>query len=254
MSEIVSNAGPSASAGWWRPQPLGAVDVEAPAGAAESRVPLWSLLAFTFVLIIAPQTIVPGLASLRPALLAAAVALVTHVGHRVFTGRPLTVFTRELWLAGGLLAWAALPRPMSYWPGGGVTFILSMYLKSLIVFWLLVNVLNTPARLRQVIVVLSLTGAPLGITAIHNYLSGAFISGAVGVRRIAGFDAPLTQNPNDLALMLNLLLPLAIGLLLSRPGRLLGAALVCTIALEVAGIVVTFSRAEIGRASCRERV
>jgi O-antigen ligase len=69
------------------------------------------------------------------------------------------------------------------------------------------------------------------------------MEGATAVKRITGYEAPLTQNPNDLALMLNLLLPLAIGLLLTRPRPLLRTLLVLTIALEVAGIVVTFSRA-----------
>ena len=80
--------------------------------------------------------------------------------------------------------------------------------------------------------------------AILNYRAGVFMEGgAIAVKRISGYDAPLTQNPNDLALMLNLLVPLAIGLLLTRPRPLLRTLLLVTIGLEAVGIILTFSRA-----------
>ncbi len=213
----------------------------------ESPLPFWALNAFTFILLVAPQTFVPGLvpalAFIRPALLAVVLSVGTLVTQRMLLKRPITVLTREMWLAGGLLVLALITIPFSYWPGGSASFLAGIFAKSLAVFWLMINVLSTPERIHRFIVVLSLLGAPLAATALWNYRSGLFIEGALGVQRIAGYDAPLTQNPNDLALMLNLLVPLAVGLLLARPGRLLATALVCTIALEVAGIVVTFSRA-----------
>lgn len=61
--------------------------------------------------------------------------------------------------------------------------------------------------------------------------------------RVAGYSAGLTANPNDLALMLNLILPLCIALLLAS--RWLGVRiLLATIAcLLTFAIVATFSRA-----------
>ena len=63
------------------------------------------------------------------------------------------------------------------------------------------------------------------LTAVQHYRAGDFMRGAPS-SRIEGYDAPLTQNPNDLALMLNLLLPLAVALLLTRPRGLLRAVLI----------------------------
>jgi len=230
--------------GWWRPYWWRETDAFS---ADDSNIPFLALVGFTFILLLAPQTMVPGLvvalAVLRPALTAAAISVGAHVIRRVLTRRPLTVLTREIWMAGGLLVLASASVAWSYWPGGSASFLIGVYIKSLVVFWLIANVLSTPARFRRFLLVLALSGAPLAITAVINYRAGQFIEGAVGVNRIAGYDAPLTHNPNDLALMLNLLIPLAIGLLLARPGRLLRAALITTIALEVAGVVVTFSRA-----------
>jgi O-antigen ligase len=81
---------------------------------------------------------------------------------------------------------------------------------------------------------------PLAVTAIRAYRSGELDRATL---RVTGYDAPLTNNPNDLALMLNLLLPLALALLLSRPHGLLRAVLIVSVAAQAIGIVVTFSRA-----------
>jgi O-antigen ligase len=229
--------------GWWRRHPLPDA-VAAPV--ADSHLAFGGLIAFTFILLLAPQLMVPALAVLsfiRPALFAASVAAVSYLCNRMLTGRPLTVFTRELWLGAALLVWASITVPVSYWPGGSVAVIAGVFVKSLLVFWLIANVVNTPERLRRFMIVLSLAGAPLALTAILNYRAGVFMEGATAVKRITGYDAPLTQNPNDLALMLNLLVPLAIGLLLTRPRPLLRTLLLMTVGLEAVGIILTFSRA-----------
>jgi O-antigen ligase len=81
---------------------------------------------------------------------------------------------------------------------------------------------------------------PAALSGILNFLRG--VRFGEGVDRIMGYEAPLSGNPNDLALLLNLMLPFAIGLLLGtrslRPRLLLGGI----IAVMVTTIVVSFSR------------
>ena len=243
MNAAMMSAMAMSPRGWWRRHPL-PDSVAAPV--ADSHLAFGGLIAFTFILLLAPQMIVPALAVLafiRPALFAASVAAVSYLCNRMLTGRPLTVITRELWLGAALLVWASITVPVSYWPGGSVAVLAGVFVKSLLVFWLIANVVNTPERLRRFMIVLSLAGGPLALTAILNYRAGVFMEGATAVKRITGYDAPLTQNPNDLALMLNLLVPLAIGLLLTRPRPLLRTLLFMTIGLEAVGIILTFSRA-----------
>src|SRR6185503_9722292 len=55
--------------------------------------------------------------------------------------------------------------------------------------------------------------------------------------------APLTANPNDLALMLNLMLPFTLALLATARSALSRAMLVAIALLQMAGVIVTFSRA-----------
>jgi O-antigen ligase len=87
---------------------------------------------------------------------------------------------------------------------------------------------------------LSLATLPLAFTALRNYQAGVFMRDS---ERIAGYNAPLTQNPNDLALVFDLILPLAVALLLRERSAGLRAVLWCVLALDAVGVVFTFSRA-----------
>lgn len=237
---------------WWRPTAESAVPARSatPAAAAyetaDSAVPFWALMAFTLILLVAPQSLVPALAPFRIALLAAAVAVGGHLLHRFLHDRPFMKVTREMWVAAALVGWAILTIPLSYWPGGSVSFLMDLYFKSLVVFWLIANVVNTLPRLRLVLWGVSLMAVPLAATAVSNFLSGEFMNVSEGptttVRRIVGYDAPLTENPNDLALMLNLILPLSLALLLATRRPVLRAVLLGLVLLDIAAIITTFSR------------
>ena len=240
----------SVSEGWWRPDPVvepngqSAVTAAVAPDATVSAAPFWALMCFSFVLLIAPQEIFPVLGPLRIALIAASVAIITYLLDRFRRRQPLTLLTREIWLSAGLMAWAIATVPLSFWPGGSVAFLLKFYLKSLAIFWLLSNVVSTLTRLRQVAWALSLMAVPLAATAVGNFLSASFLPGlaAQAPRRIVGYDAPLTGNPNDLALMLNLIIPLGVALLLAVERPALRVLLVAVITLDVLAVIVTFSR------------
>ena len=113
-------------------------------------------MTFTFIIIIAPQTFFPGLASFRIALLTAAVAIITYSVDRYANHQPLTLWGREMRVTACLVGWAVLTIPFSYWPGGSVALLLDQYYKTLVIFWLLSNVVNTLRRLRLIMWGLSL--------------------------------------------------------------------------------------------------
>jgi len=211
-------------------------------GPAVSAVPFWALMAFTIILILAPQTYFKSLAPLRVGWIAAGVATVTYLLDRLVHRGPLTVVTRETRAAAGLAVWAILTVPWSYWPGGSVAFLLTAYFKTLVIFCLLANVVTTLERLKAIVWGLSLMAAPLAVYGIAQYRSGGFVADGA-MSRIASYEAPLTQNPNDLALTLNLILPLTAALFLARRTLPSRAALAGLMALDAAAIVVTFSRA-----------
>lgn len=235
---------------WWRHDTvrLAEADAAAPepaAGPGSGSAAFWALMAFTFVLLISPQSLIPALAPLHIALVAAAAAGFMYL-LGVFSGRvPRSPFTREMRIAACLMAWAVVTLPLSLWPGGSVDFLLDIYVKALVIFWLLGSVVNTPARLRSAAWVLSLLAVPLAFSGVWSFFSGGFLAEELsrGANRIEGYDAPLTGNPNDLALMLNLILPLTIALFLDSRKAWHKYLLAGIAGLDAIAIIATYSRA-----------
>jgi len=232
---------------WWRASPAAADDPTPDGGLASPRpasvVPFWALMAFTVILFLSPQSFVPSLASIRIALIAAAVGIGAHLLDRLTHHQPVTILPRELQIACALGAWALLLVPLSLWPGGSLSFLESVYFKTLAIFWLLINVVTTPARLIGVVWALSLIAVPLATTAVQHFVAGVIIPMNIDIKRIVGYDAPLTKNPNDLALILNLILPLTVALLQMERRAVARGVLVASVLFGALGVIVTFSRA-----------
>lgn len=208
-----------------------------------SAAAFWALIAFSGVLLISPQTYVPALSAIAPAKLAAGAALLTHVAGALSAGRPVVHWSPALRIASLLCAWSIITIPLAVWPGGAFGTLMDLFIKALIIFWLLGEVVGTVDRLKQVCWSLVIFTLPLPLTAVTRFRSGDFVaSGVQGVPRIVGYEAPLTQNPNDLALMLNLILPLTLALLSITTRRLPRMLLLGAVLADVVGVLVTFSR------------
>lgn len=233
-SGTMSNVGSE----WWRPTASTPSDRTRMAAdpAGDSAVPFAALLVFTFVLFVSPQTFVPILARLRMALLAGGIATATYLWDRFRRGQSLAPATREMWLAGALLGWTLVTLPLSEWPGGSLQVLVDIFLKALIVFWLLSVTVTTLQRLRTVAWGMSLMAAPLAITFLRRF------SADPTTGRVFGYEAGLTWNPNDLALTLNLILPLTVALFLLSQRSVIRTLLAGLIALDVGAIIVSFSR------------
>jgi probable O-glycosylation ligase (exosortase A-associated) len=208
-----------------------------------SETPFLALMGLTAIILLSPQTVWPGLMPSRSALLAAVVAIGAHLVDRFSRRQPIVTPTREIRLAACLAAWAVLSVPMSYWPGGGWSLLLDLYFKTLVVFWLLSETVRTRMRLRRAAWGLALMSVPLAATGVQNYRSGSFVrEGSQAVQRITGYEAPLTSNPNDLALVLNLIWPLVLALFLLSRRPITRAILLGILVLDVVAVIVTFSR------------
>ncbi len=232
---------------WWR----GQAPAELPASPAPRDVPanpaaFAALVAFTTILLVSPQAWFPAIKSLRIALIAAALAIALHLTGRAFGRTRGLPVRREMVIALGLIAWAALTIPLSIWPGGSLAQLVDHLIKAVIFFWLIGTLITTESQLKRFASVLAACSVPLALTAINNYRSGVFVTlESSAVQRIAGYvgGSGLAGNPNDLALMLNLLMPItgAVFVIARQPWLrlMLGAALL----LSVAAVIVTFSRA-----------
>ncbi|MBI3029557.1 MAG: O-antigen ligase family protein [Candidatus Rokubacteria bacterium] len=206
----------------------------------ENVVPFWCLMFFTFVLFIAPQNIFPSLEPLRLAATSAGLAAVAYVLSRLMNRRPVTVVTPEVRLVLWFALAAVVSIPFSLSPGGSLEFFLSTFVKSVIVFFLIANLLETMRRLKLLVASIVLYGFIISATALRNFATEHTMSREPG--RIWGYANQLADNAVDLALTLNVILALTIGLYFVARRRLVKVLLLAGMGLAVAGVIVSFSR------------
>jgi hypothetical protein len=117
-------------------------------------------------------------------------------------------------------------------------------IKAVVFFWLIGALVTSESRLRLFAWMLSLCSLPLAITAINNYRHGVFVTlEGSAVQRIAGYmgGSGLAGNPNDLALMLNLLMPITGALCVMSRSAWAKVATGLACLLSVAAVIATFS-------------
>jgi len=215
-----------------------AVSLNGLQGMSEDALSFWFLLIFTFVLFVAPQSLFPILSPAHLALVAGGLATILYVRSRLLPGRPLSVNRPEYRLALWLVLVAILSIPFSRWPAGSFDSLINRFSKVLIVYFLLGNTVNTLRRMKLMIGVIGLSGIIIALVALHAYVRGPFDEGG----RITGYDSPLNSDPNYVAITLNLILPLIIGLsgAMSDPRK--RVFFFPVMGILAGGVIVTFSR------------
>ncbi len=230
---------------WWRhappPVPRGSTSPVAQPATTSGRNGYYALVIFTVVLIAAPQEFFPVLRPLRLGLVAALIAMVAYIVN-VAAGRArLPVAGREVRIVLLLVLWAIVMVPLSYWPAGSVDVLTELYLKAVAVFILLAGAIDSRRRLLGIVWTMAVCALPIAVTALRHYQAGVFLPNAPG--RIAGYGTSgLAGNPNDLALLLNLILPFLIVLVTTAASWWRRALALSITVLAVGAVMVTFSR------------
>ncbi|MEY4641973.1 MAG: hypothetical protein RLZZ227_1967 [Pseudomonadota bacterium] len=207
------------------------------AGDTSGVWPFRLLMGFTVILLLAPQETFTFLKPFRFALVLGGLSALAYISGRMSRGLPVVKLLPGILTALLLVGWAVLTIPVSYWPGGTIEFLVNDYFKTVLVFLLLAHIIDDLAKLRKLAWGLVLMAHPLALTTLSNFMSGSFEE-----NRVTGYNAGLTGNPNDMALMLNVILPFAIALFLGSSRGLKRLFLGATVCLLVAAIIVTFSR------------
>lgn len=115
----------------------------------------------------------------------------------------------------------------------------SDFVKVVLIFIIMVNVLRTEKRLRTLFLLSLAAGCVLSVAAISDYWTGRLALQGV---RIKGVIGGLFDNPNDLALHLVTAIPLAAALFFSSRNVLAKFLYLAVGLLMIAGLVATFSR------------
>jgi O-antigen ligase len=238
---------PNSAAQWWRPiahTPAGESGTaatiahrETVGAIADYPTAFWCLMAFTFIVLVAPQNASPLLRSFSVAFVAGGASLLCLLMRGVGQGSFGSRLSRDQRLLGIFAALALLSIPFSWWPGGSWSLFTDQLVKSLIVYTLVAHLLVSPWRFRQHLWLILVSGIAIAVMALMAFRAGETVEGY----RLAGGIAGLTSNPNDFALTLNLFLPFGLVLCVNASplGRLVAAVFIVT---SVIGIIMSFSR------------
>ena len=201
------------------------------------------LYLFTLLLYIRPQEMYPDVIGDFPLVKIVAIAtLLAYFVSAITGGGRLSVWPLELKMILVISALGLAFMPIALSQKDSQDLLFDVYLKIVIIFAVMINVLNTRDRLRSILKVVVFCGTGLGVYALYAYLGGnIMVTSNKLVVRIAGLVEGMFGNPNDLATGLAILVPLSVALALTRKGFVRVMFFACTVLL-LAGIIVTFSR------------
>jgi O-antigen ligase len=197
------------------------------------------LLTFTGLLFLRPQEQIPLLNPLHLAEVSALLALGAMVMGRVGRGLPVTRYTPEL---GGvlLLGFTILATaPLSIWPGGAIATFTDIYVKIILIFVLMLNTLTNPKRIDRFLWLIVFASGYIALRAVADYARGMNL---VENGRVQGSVGGMFKNPNDLALNMVAVMPLAVALAMRTRATLSRLAAALCAVLMLGAVVVSQSR------------
>ena len=194
---------------------------------------------FTTLVFFRPYELSPSLMFLSTAAFWIALAtlgvyVITQLGlENTITARPREV---NLILLLSLIAIISIPQALDPKKAFDAVF---EYAKVVLIFIVMVNVIRTEKRMKMLWIVMLVATCMLSINAVNDYRMGRLELGGL---RIKGSIGGLFDNPNDLALHLVTMVPIALTFFFNSRNPLTKIIFLGVAILNVGGIVVTFSR------------
>ncbi len=200
----------------------------------------FGLLVFTLIVYFRPQQSYPALATVPLALIAAIFTLLAFIPSQLALEGSLTARPREIHLILLLCVAALLSVPFAVSPADAIHVFWEPFLKVVIVFIVIVNVVRTERRLKGMFYLALAVTCVLCFSALNDYRLGNLT--VEGYRVSGSIAGGMFDNANDLGIHLATMFPIA--LMLGFASRnFLGKVIYWAIALlAIAALVVTFSR------------
>jgi hypothetical protein len=197
------------------------------------------LILFTILLYVRPNDLLP-IGTFPIVKIMTIGTLAVFFVERLLMGGSLSVMPRPFKYLLALAGFVILSIPFGLDPSASFSAFTDVFLKTFLVFLLMINVVTSFRRLRLMMEVTVLSSAFVAVISLSDFIQGKNLVGGEG--RATGAVGGIFGNPNDLALALNVLLPLAIGLALSRPSPFTRLVYGGCAALFALTIMVTYSR------------
>jgi putative inorganic carbon (HCO3(-)) transporter len=202
-------------------------------------VAFMGLMVFTAMLFFRPQDTIRALGHLHLAELSAVGALIAMVTGRISRGLTFSRLTPELGgvvLMGGIILFTV---PFSVWPGGSLGMFTEIYSKIILIFILIVNTLTSRKRVEQFVWLMVIASGYIALRAVIDAGRGINM---VENGRVQGAVGGMFKNPNDLALNMVAVMPLAASLALRSLTLLRRAGALLCVVLMLGAIVASQSR------------
>src|SRR2546423_982622 len=205
----------------------GATEHPPPGSARAGSEPSWilrrghalsylGLFLFTAVLYFRPYELIPALSSFNNMAFVVAVAtLIIFFPTQLALEGTLTARPREVNFLLLFCLIALLSITFAIDPGMAWDTFSGNFIKAVLMFVVMINSVRTQRRLKALILLALFVSFVLSVGALQDYYSGNL---AVESYRVAGRIGGLFDNPNDLALHLVTMIPVAVALLLGARG------------------------------------
>jgi len=198
-----------------------------------------ALFFFTIVLYGRPAEFYPSVWTNSLALIVGVVTLLFFAVTQVtlegnLTARPSEVNLVFLFMLTGLLSIPLAIDPAIAWSEFGGTFV-----RGILIFVVIVNVIRTEARLKALLLLAVVTALVLSVQAINDYRLGLM---TVEGYRAAGRGKGIFGNTNDMALYLVTMLPISVALFFGSKQPLKKAIHAGCAAMMIFGTLLSYSR------------
>jgi hypothetical protein len=198
-----------------------------------------ALVLFTLVLYARPAEIYPSALTASIALVVGVLTLAVFIPSQFTLEGSLTARPREIILVLLFCLAGLLSIPLAIDPGQAWHEFSDTFIRCIVIFVVLVNVVRTEKRLNGLLLLALVTGVWLSLGAINDYRLGLM---TVEGYRAGGRGGGIFGNSNDMALFLVTIVPIAIALLLGSRSLARKFLFGGCVVVMVAGIVLTYSR------------
>lgn len=162
------------------------------------------LLSYLLLLFLRPFDLVPALKVLHLPMVTGSLCLATYIWGRFSTGQPVIPVSPMTKSLTALSVWVLITIPFAFWISGSITAFWNDWLKMVILFLLLGNVLQSPRQVQAALWV-SIVGAAC-ISSIAIALK-VLLGESVAEGRLVSDASGLYSGPNFFSMTLILLLP-----------------------------------------------
>src|ERR1051325_567778 len=142
--------------------------------AGSSRVAFGGLFLFTMMLYIRPNDLVPGaFETFQIVKIVAIFTILAYLGSQMSRGKSLTIWPLEMKMLAVMILLAVAFTPLAVSPQTSIDTLSDSFFKVVTIFVLMLNLIDTRARLRSFMKLLICCGIFVATSAVLNYFRGA---------------------------------------------------------------------------------